>query len=36
LQKKARGLFDEVPDIVHFVDPGDVITAANKILAGNE
>ena len=36
LQKKAKALFDEVPDIVHFVDPGDVITAANKILAANE
>jgi hypothetical protein len=36
LQKKARGLFDEVPDIVHFVDPGDVITSANKILTANE
>jgi len=36
LQKKARGLFDEVPDIVHFVDSADVITAANKILAANE
>jgi hypothetical protein len=36
LQKKARALFDDVPEIVHFVDPGDVITAANKILAANE
>ena len=36
LQKRARGLFDAVPDIVYFVDPGDVITAANKILAANE
>lgn len=36
LQKKARDLFDEVPDIVHFVDPGDVVTAANKILAPTE
>ena len=36
LQKKARGLFDAVPDVVYFVDPGDVITAANKILAATE
>ena len=36
LQKRARGLFDAVPDIVYFVDPCDVITAANMILAANE
>ncbi len=36
LQKKARALLGEVPDIVHFVDSADVITAANKILATNE
>ena len=36
LHEKARALFDEVPDIVHFVDLADVITVANKILAANE
>jgi hypothetical protein len=36
LEKQARRLFDEVPDIVYFVDPGDVVTVANKILAATE
>jgi hypothetical protein len=36
LHAKARDLFDEVPKIVQFVDPGDVITVANKILAASE
>jgi len=36
LHGKARELFDEVPKIVQFVDPGDVLTVANKILAASE
>jgi hypothetical protein len=36
LEKQARGLLDEVPEIVCFVDPGDVVTVANKILAATE
>jgi len=36
LHGKARELFGEVPDIVQFVDPSEVLVVANKILAANE
>ena len=36
LQQKARALFDEVPEIVKFVDPVDTIAVARKILAASE
>ena len=36
LHEKARALFDEVPDIVEFVDPADTIAVAKRILAATE
>ena len=36
LHEKARALFDEIPDIVQFVDPADTIAVAKKILAATE
>ncbi len=36
LHEQARELFDEVPDIVQFVDPADTIAVAKKILATTE
>jgi hypothetical protein len=36
LHEKARALFDEVPDIVQFVDPADTIAVAKRILAATE
>jgi hypothetical protein len=36
LHEKARALFDEVPDIVQFVDPADTIAVAKRILAAAE
>lgn len=36
LHEKARALFNEVPDIVQFVDPADTIAVAKKILAATE
>lgn len=36
LHAKARELFDYVPKIVQFVDPSEVLTVANKILAATE
>jgi hypothetical protein len=36
LHEKARALFDEVPDIVQFVDPADTIAVAKRILGATE
>ena len=36
LHEKARALFDEVPEIVQFVDQADTIAVAKKILATTE
>ena len=34
LQDKARDLLGDPPDIVRFVDPGDMLTVALEILRG--
>jgi hypothetical protein len=36
LHGKARDLFDEVPDIVQFVDLADAVSVAKKILDASE
>ncbi|MEN8235745.1 MAG: hypothetical protein ABFR89_12580 [Actinomycetota bacterium] len=33
LHDRARALFDDIPDCVHFVDPSDMIEEARKVLA---
>ncbi len=36
LQEKARGLFQDVPDVVRFVDPDDMLKVATSILGDAE
>ena len=32
LQEKAQNLFNEIPDVVEFVDPGAILPKARDIL----